>query len=112
MPISGNHAEHQTHPTNPNRQEAFMSDSANSKFIDLSREQQIEEVRKRFQYREGLGWHTMDGSYAGANEDDVIAALIDLEEAEINAVGDCMSGFCMIQPKFEDFVRKPWRRDE
>ena len=41
----------------------------------------------------------------GAAVDDVIAALIDLEDAEINAVGDCMSGCCMMQPKFEDFVR-------
>ena len=45
------------------------------------------------------------GVFAGKDEGDVIAALIDLEDAEINAVGDCMSGCCMVQPKFEDFVR-------
>ena len=80
---------------------------AEKKFIDLAREQQLAEVHSRFQFREGLGWHTVDGVFAGKDEADVIAALIDLEEAEINAVGDCMTGFCTIQPKLEDFVRKP-----
>nr|WP_321468744.1 hypothetical protein [uncultured Desulfobulbus sp.] len=89
-----------------------MSGSANVKFIELSQEEKRAEVNKRFEYREGEGWYTVEGNYAGANEHDVIAALIDLEEAEINAVGDCMTGFCMVQPKFEDFVRKPWNREE
>jgi len=89
-----------------------MSGTLQVKFIELPRQQQIAEVKKNFQFREGDGWYTKDGTFAGANEGDVIAALIDLEEAEINAVGDCMSGFCMVQPKFEDFVRKPWNRNE
>ncbi|MDD2465099.1 MAG: hypothetical protein PHI97_13965 [Desulfobulbus sp.] len=89
-----------------------MSGSANVKFIELPRDQQIAEVHNRFQFRKGDGWYTQEGEFAGFNENDVIAALIDLEEAEINAVGDCMSGFCMVQPKFEDFVRKPGRRDD
>ncbi len=84
-----------------------MSGTATTKFIELPREQQLAEVHTRFQHREGSGWHTMEGIFAGANEDDVIAALIDFEEAEINAIGDCMTGFCMVQPLFEDFVRKP-----
>ncbi|MGE4560208.1 MAG: hypothetical protein AB7E77_08405 [Desulfobulbus sp.] len=84
-----------------------MSGTLNTKFIDMPREQQVAEVCKRFQFREGSGWHTVEGTFAGADEDAVIAALIDLEEAEINAIGDCMTGFCVVQPKFEDFVRKP-----
>lgn len=80
---------------------------ANTKFIDLPKEQQLAEVRSRFQFREGSGWRTDDGVFVGKDETDVVAALIDLEEAEINAVGDCMTGFCTIQPKLEDFVRKP-----
>lgn len=84
-----------------------MSGTLNTKFIDMPREQQVAEVGKRFQFREGSGWFTVEGTFAGADEDDVIAALIDLEEAEINAIGDCMTGFCVVQPKFEDFVRKP-----
>ena len=78
---------------------------AEKKFIDLSREQQLAEVHSRFQFRQGSGWYTAGGVFAGKDESDVIAALIDLEDAEINAVGDCMSGCCMVQPKFEDFVR-------
>lgn len=89
-----------------------MSYSAQTKFIDMPREEQIAEVRNRFQFREGSGWYTRDGAFAGAHEDDVIAALIDLEEAEINAIGDCMTGFSVIPPKFDNFVRKPWQRDE
>ena len=58
------------------------------KFVDLSREMQLEEVTTRFQYRKGAGWFTPEGSFAGKNETDVIEALIDLEEAEINAIGD------------------------
>ena len=89
-----------------------MTGTANTKFIELPKQEQIAEVHQRFEFREGSGWYTREGSFAGANEGDVIAALIDLEEAEINAVGDCMSGFCQIQPKFEDFVRTAWQRDE
>lgn len=77
------------------------------KFVDLTTEQQRESVKVRFQYREGLGWFTGEGIFAGANEADVICALIDLEEAEINAIGDCMAGCSMVSPRLEDFVRKP-----
>jgi len=83
-----------------------MSNTANTKFIDLSREEQKADVHNRFQYREGAGWYTSEGLFAGKNEADVIAALIDLEDAEINAVGDCMTGFCTMQPKLEHFTRK------
>lgn len=77
------------------------------KFVDLSLDEQKEAVRNRFQWREGSGWFTADGIFAGSHDADVIAALIDLEAAEINAIGDCMSGCRMIAPKLEDFVRKP-----
>lgn len=87
-----------------------MPGTATTKFIELPEAQQIAAVHQQFAFREGTGWYTREGSFAGANERDVIAALIDFEEAEINAVGDCMSGFCQIQPKFEDFVRSAWRR--
>ncbi len=76
------------------------------KFVDLTTEQQREAVKVRFQYREGLGWFTGEGIFAGATEADVIGALIDLEEAEINAIGDCMGGCCMVSPQLGDFVRK------
>ena len=76
------------------------------KFVDLSREMQLEEVTTRFQYRKGTGWFTPEGIFAGKNETDVIEALIDLEEAEINAIGDCMGGCCMVSPQLGDFVRK------
>ena len=79
----------------------------NVKFVDLPQEKQIEEVRFRFQYREGSGWFGTDGTFVGAHEADVIAALIELEAAEINAIGDCMSGCCMMSPTLADFVRKP-----
>jgi hypothetical protein len=78
----------------------------NDKFVDLDRKVQIEEIKARFHYREGAGWYTPEGIFAGNNEADVIAALIDLEEAEINAIGDCMGGCCMLAPRLEDFVRK------
>ena len=84
---------------------------AATKFIDLPREEQLAEVRGRFQFRQGSGWYTTDGLFAGQDEGDVIAALIDLEDAEINAVGDCMTGCCLMQPKFEDFVRTPHDRN-
>jgi hypothetical protein len=77
----------------------------NEKFVDLDRKEQMEEIQARFHYREGAGWYTPEGVFAGKNEADVIAALIDLEEAEINAIGDCMGGCCMLSPRLEDFVR-------
>lgn len=77
------------------------------KFIDLPLIQQEEQVLNRFQFREGAGWFTPEGVFAGRSTEDVIAALIDLEEAEINTIGDCMTGCCMVPPQLEDFVRKP-----
>jgi hypothetical protein len=77
------------------------------KFVDLTSEQQREEVNNRFRFQESSGWFTPEGVYAGRNTEDVIAALIDLEEAEINTIGDCMTGCCMVPPRLEDFVRKP-----
>lgn len=77
-----------------------------NKFVDLTQKAQIEEVKARFHYREGEGWFTPEGHFAGTNEADVIKALIDLEEAEINAIGDCMGGCSMVAPRLEDFVKK------
>jgi hypothetical protein len=77
------------------------------KFIDLPRNRQGEVVRNRFVHREGCGWFTREGIFAGVTEEDVIAALIDLEAAEIDAIGDCMGGCSMLAPQLEDFVRKP-----
>jgi len=77
------------------------------KFVDLPNEQQLEHVRHRFLYREEAGWFTPEGVFAGRTDTEVIAALIDLEDAEISAIGDCMTGGCMLTPKLEDFVRKP-----
>ena len=77
------------------------------KFIDLTLVQQKEQVNNRFQFREGVGWFTPEGFFAGRYMEEVIAALIDLEEAEINTIGDCMTGCCMVPPRLEDFVRKP-----
>ncbi len=77
------------------------------KFVDLSYDQQLEQVSKRFQCREEAGWFTPEGAFAGRTAAEVIAALIDLEDAEINAIGDCMTGSCMLTPKLEDFVRNP-----
>ncbi len=79
---------------------------ADDKFVDLAREAQIAAVRTRFQCREGAGWFTAEGVFVGKDEDDVIAALIDLEAAEIDAIGDCMSGCCMVAPRLEAFVRR------
>lgn len=79
---------------------------ADNKFVDLSKEAQIATVRARFQRRERAGWFSAEGAYVGKDEDDVVAALIDLEAAEINAIGDCMSGCCMVAPRLEDFVRR------
>jgi len=77
------------------------------KFVDLPRQEQLNQVCHRFCYQEGAGWFTPEGVYAGKNADEVIVALIELEDAEINAIGDCMTGSCMLTPKLEDFVRKP-----
>jgi hypothetical protein len=77
------------------------------KFIDLPQTQQKEQVDLRFQFREGVGWFTAENVFVGRSVEDVIAALIDLEEAEINTIGDCMTGCCMVPPRLEDFVRKP-----
>ena len=77
------------------------------KFVDLPAARQIEEVRNRFHHRPGAGWFSDGGLFVGATEAEVIAALIDLEAAEIDAIGDCMGGCCMIAPKLEDFVRSP-----
>lgn len=77
------------------------------KFVDLSPQEQQRQVHARFRFRQGAGWFTAEGEFAGATEADVITALIDLEAAEIDAIGDCMSGCCMVQPKLADFVRKP-----
>ncbi len=76
------------------------------KFIDLSQEQQRAEVKSRFQFKKDEGWFTPEGVFVGKSVADVIAALIDLEEAEINTIGDCMTGCCMVPPRIEDFVRR------
>ncbi len=77
------------------------------KFCDLSDQEQRDEVHKRFVFRENAGWFTPEGIFAGLTEEDVTAALLDLEEAEINAIGDCMGGCSMIEPRLENFVRQP-----
>ncbi len=77
------------------------------KFVDLSLAEQLKTVKKRFQWKAGAGWFTADGIFAGSSEVDVIAALVDLEAAEISAIGDCMGGCCMVAPRLEEFVRKP-----
>lgn len=77
------------------------------KFVDLPHEQQMEQVKIRFQCKDDAGWFTPEGVFAGRTATDVITALIELEDAEINAIGDCMTGGCMLTPKLEDFVRKP-----
>jgi len=89
-----------------------MAEATEPKFIDLPQQAQVAHVHDHFDFRQEAGWYTKEGEFAGANEQDVIAALIDLEEAEINSIGDCMTGFCVVQPKFTDFVRKPFRRRE
>jgi len=76
------------------------------KFVDLPLEQQMEQVKNRFQCQDNAGWFTPEGFFAGRTAAEVIAALIELEDAEINAIGDCMTGGCLLTPKLEDFVRK------
>ena len=75
-------------------------------FSSLPREQQLSRVREEFFYTDKSGWFSKDGLFVGRTEYEVIAALLDLEEAEIACIGDCMGGSPMIAPKLEDFVRK------
>ncbi len=78
----------------------------NKKFVDLSQDEQVVHVTSCFTLRDGHGWYGADGEFAGASVEDVIGALIDFEDAEINAIGDCMTGYCLTQPRLSDFVRK------
>ncbi len=77
------------------------------KFVALSLSEQKEYIHANFIKKPGQGWFTLDGEYAGANQQDVIKALIDLEDEKINTMGDCMTGMCVTPPKLSDFVRKP-----
>ncbi len=78
------------------------------KFIDLPEDEQRSYVHEHFTFdAKQEGWLNNEGLFCGRHEDDVIAALIDLEDAEINSIGDCMSGYCVTPPKLADFVRKP-----
>jgi hypothetical protein len=88
-----------------NRQES-KGGMTEDRLVDLTAEQRNRLVRERFSFREGAGWFTPEGVFAGRNEAAVFTALLDLEEAEINAIGDCMTGACMVMPRLEDFVRK------
>lgn len=76
------------------------------KFVDLPRQEQVEQVRQSFCHQAGQGWFTPEGVYAGSTTEEVVMALIELEDAEINAIGDCMTGSCMLMPRLEDFVKK------
>lgn len=75
-------------------------------FSTLSPLEQRQHVHREFRHDPAGGWWSADGVFAGKSEEDVIAALLDLEEAEIAAIGDCMGGCSMISPKLQDFVRK------
>ncbi len=77
------------------------------KFVELSPDEQHKHVAEKFEFKKEKGWFTADGLFAGRSTEDVIAALIDLEDAEINSIGDCMTGFCVTPPTLEQFVRKP-----
>lgn len=77
------------------------------KFIDKTQEEQQAYVQQNFTYTDNQGWFSQDGEFAGMSLEDVVKALVDLEDAEINSIGDCMSGFCVTPPKLSDFVRKP-----
>lgn len=77
------------------------------KFVDLTVEEQKAQVHARFEYNDDLGWTTAEGDFIGSTIEDVVQAMIDFEDAEINSIGDCMSGFCVTPPKLTDFVRKP-----
>ena len=77
------------------------------KFIDKTQEEKQTYVQQHFTYTENQGWFSLEGEFAGVTLEAVVQALIDLEDAEINSIGDCMSGFCVTPPKLSDFVRKP-----
>ena len=72
----------------------------------LSPVEQQQQVHQDFRHDPASGWWSADGVFAGKSEEDVIAALLALEEAEIASIGDCMGGCPMISPKLQDFVRK------
>lgn len=74
-------------------------------FVTWSSEQQRRYVEDNFFFRPGAGWFNGEGDFCGLSCADVIAALIDLEYAEINSIGDCMSGFCVTPPNLTDFVK-------
>ncbi len=75
-------------------------------FSSLPREQQLTRVREEFLYKKESGWFNKEDVLIGRTEDEVIAALLDLEDAEIASIGDCMGGSPMIAPKLENFARK------
>ena len=75
-------------------------------FAAMSPAEQLQHVHAAFCYDAASGWWSADGIFAGKTEGDVIAAVLDLEEAEIAGIGDCMGGCPMITPKLQDFVRK------
>ena len=85
--------------------EGKLPDCGDSKFVDLSPNEQKTFVAAHFSYKNG-NWFDEQGEFAGASTTEVIAALIDYEHAAINAIGDCMAGFSITQPKFSQFVRK------
>ncbi len=76
------------------------------KFVNLSDSKKKDYINDKFIYKAEQGWFTPEGEYAGADMKEVIEVLIDLEDAEINSIGDCMSGMCVSPPKLSDFVRK------
>jgi len=85
--------------------EGKLPDCGDRKFVELSPGEQKTFVEAHFSHKNGR-WLDQQGKFAGASATEVIAALIDYEHAAINAIGDCMAGFCSIQPKFSQFVRK------
>ncbi len=76
------------------------------KFVDFSPEERDAYIREKFVYDESNGWLSPEGEFVGESIEDVSLALIDSEDAEINSIGDCMTGFCVTPPKLTDFVRK------
>ena len=77
------------------------------KFIDKTQDEKQAYVQQHFTYTENQGWFSQEGEFAGGTLEAVVLALVDLEDAEINSIGDCMSGFCVTPPKLSEFVRKP-----
>ncbi len=76
------------------------------KFVDLSKKERELFINEKFKYDTASNaWYTAKGEFAGSSVEDVVEALIDLEDAEINSIGDCMTGFCVTPPKLSDFVR-------